>query len=531
MRPTDSGATTDYTLVVTDPTNPDEAGTLDTFGVKPGDVFAAKYEIVSKLGSGGMGAVFLARHREIGKLVAIKILRADLAKDRQHLARFLQEARAANEVTHRNIVEVLDFGSHEGRPYLVMEYLRGESLGEVLARERRMAPAAIIRVFVPLLKALAAAHQRGVIHRDIKPDNLFLSRDDDTEAPTPKILDFGIAKRTFSDDVRLTDTRAAFGTPAYMAPEQAMGARDVTPAADQYAVGVIIYEALSGRLPHEGGTYNALIVAKVTNPPADLGEVCPDLEPALVRVVMRALAREPADRFASVTALREALEPFAGITTAASQPSLRPVAATSVETDATVPDTRSDPTAKATTAGSWSEPTQDGLTQKRSRARILAMGAVVVIATVVGAIRLVRPTPGPRPASSAPAPRPAATVSIDLRLLPEEAEIRLDGEIVGHGVAHVVRPRDGTRHALHVRASGFEDLDEVITADADSRIDRALRPLAVAPVVTAQPAPATPSAIDGHPAPATRPRAQPAPAVPGARGDVRHPRMDRDIHL
>ena len=365
----------------------------DWFGVTVGEVIADKYVIVSRLGSGGMGAVFEARHRTIGKLVAIKILRADLATDPQQAARFLQEARAANEVTHRNIVEVLDFGSHDGRPYMVMEYLRGEALSAMLRREGPVAPSTIIRIIVPVLRALAIAHQRGVIHRDIKPENIFLAGDEDGEAPITKILDFGIAKRLVADDVRLTDTRAAFGTPAYMAPEQAMGARDVSPAADQYAIGVVLYEALSARLPHVADTYNAVIVAKVTTPPVELHKVREDLDAKLCSVIMRSLARDPADRYASVSAMREALEPFAGLNTLppSTSPGFRMSAQSDLELGATVPAARSEPNAVAPTPGSWSVDTLSP--RRRRRARFIQLGALAAAMLVGGlfALRVSRP--------------------------------------------------------------------------------------------------------------------------------------------
>ncbi len=282
--------------------------------VPPGTKIGDRYEIVRLIGEGGMGAVFEARHIAIGRQVAVKLLRGDLARDKNVASRFLHEARAANEVRHKNIVEIIDFGGDERRLYLVMEYLRGESLQALIDREAPLAIGQIVRILDPIIRALALAHERGIVHRDVKPENIYLSREDESDEPIPKLLDFGIAKRFDDSDVRLTATGITMGTPAYMAPEQAAGARSISGAVDQYAIGAIIYEALTGHVPHEADTYNAMIVMRATSAPTRLDAYSPELDADLVTVVMRALAQRPADRFGSMHELRAALEPFSRIT-------------------------------------------------------------------------------------------------------------------------------------------------------------------------------------------------------------------------
>jgi serine/threonine-protein kinase len=276
--------------------------------LKPGDVVGDRYEIVRLIGEGGMGSVFEARHKVLGRAVAIKVLKPEIARHEQFAQRFLVEAKAAAELHHRNIVELNDYGVDDGRPYMVMEILRGESLSVLIHREGPLSMERVVALFEPVLRALAMAHDKGVIHRDIKPENLFLVREDDGEV-TPKVVDFGIAKRA-EESVQLTSANMALGTPAYMAPEQIMSSRTVTGAADQYAVGVTMYESLTKRNPYNADTLNAFIVAKATQDPGPLGELRPDLDPRFVAVIMKTLARKPEDRFPSVTALREALAPF-----------------------------------------------------------------------------------------------------------------------------------------------------------------------------------------------------------------------------
>ena len=277
----------------------------------PGAIFD-KYEIVRLLGSGGMGSVHEARHVELGKRVAIKLLSRKLAKNKVYLERFLREGRIAARLDHPHVVDVFDVGTWEGTPFLVMEHLSGTDLDDHLRERGILEPAEAIDLLLPILSALDGAHRVGLVHRDIKPANIFLAR-----APHggihPKLLDFGIAKPNDEDEASLTATTDVFGTPQYMAPEQVRRSRDATSRADQYAVGAVLYRCLTGCEAFPAGTSSIFellerVVAGGFPPPR---EVRPELPALLDAVIVRSMARRPEERFVSVRDLGAALLPYA----------------------------------------------------------------------------------------------------------------------------------------------------------------------------------------------------------------------------
>ena len=260
----------------------------------PGTELAGKYRIERLLGQGGMGAVYVALHLGIGRRVALKVLLPQFAFDTELLARFRNEARAASAIHHAGIVEMLDLGAGPaGEPFLVMELLEGESLGTRLRNAGALELDVAAWIVLQLLDAVGAAHERGIVHRDLKPDNVFLVV---TPRTAVKVLDFGISKFHQDEEPSLTSTRTVLGTPAYMAPEQARSARAAGPAADLYAVGGILYEALTGAPPFEGQSYNEIVAKLLTEPHRPLGQVRPDLPPALCQLVDDLLAKAPTDR-------------------------------------------------------------------------------------------------------------------------------------------------------------------------------------------------------------------------------------------
>ena len=271
-----------------------------------GALIAGKYRIEYMLGRGGMGAVYLATNEDIGRRVAIKVLLEDFAGDETLLRRFRQEARTAAAIGHPGIVDVFDLGTTaEGAPFIVMEALEGMTLGARIARDRRMEVAESLAIIAEALDALAAAHDKGILHRDLKPDNLFMvSR----PVACVKILDFGISKLgSDSEEVSMTRTGAIFGTPLYMSAEQARGAKYVTAASDLYSMGAILFQMLAGRTPFVGDSYNELVAAVLNGPITSIGELRKDLPAALVTLIDHMLARDPAQRPSSVRVARTRL--------------------------------------------------------------------------------------------------------------------------------------------------------------------------------------------------------------------------------
>jgi serine/threonine-protein kinase len=277
-----------------------------------GQIIGGKYRIDGELGRGGMGAVYGATHTVSGKQVALKwMLRP--ASDERARQRFMREARAAARVDHPNVVDVYDLGEEGEAGFLVMELLHGESLRARLARGR-LVPAVAVELLLPALRGVAAAHRHGVIHRDLKPDNVFLCRSPEGEAREAKILDFGVSAITAPEheaQTTLTKDGTLLGTPMYMSPEQLESSKDIDARTDVYALGVILYEALTGARPFAGDSYSALVLAIANSQPKPLRELCPEIPEGLERVVLRAMHRDKAERLPSVEALIAALSPFA----------------------------------------------------------------------------------------------------------------------------------------------------------------------------------------------------------------------------
>jgi serine/threonine-protein kinase len=268
------------------------------------------YEIVGLLGKGAMGRVYRARHARLGREVALKVLNPEFIARPDVVQRFFREARVVNDIDHENIVEVSDFVEQPGVAYLVMELLDGVTLHELLGQRGRKYPQIkrIVAILRQVCAALGAAHAKGVIHRDLKPDNVFVVKRDG--ADFAKVLDFGVAKLRGGDDLAETTTGMIIGTPHYMAPEQALG-RDITKATDVWAAGVVLYEALAGAVPFKGESFVELANQIRMQPPAPLPAKTPRGEkiPAwLGEVIAKCLEKKPGDRFKSMAALGEALE-------------------------------------------------------------------------------------------------------------------------------------------------------------------------------------------------------------------------------
>jgi serine/threonine-protein kinase len=406
--------------------------------LSPGDVLDDKYRIVRLLGQGGMGDVYEAEHARIGRRVAIKVLNEVAARDAELVQRFEREAQAAARIGSGHIVDVLDLGSMpSGERFMVMELLEGESLQERLEREGRLEPAAIFRVAVELLEALELAHAAGIVHRDLKPHNVYLLRERDGRADFVKILDFGVSKFRSGGDaaMQMTRTGAMLGTPYYMSPEQARGARDIDHRADLFSVGVILFKAIAGRFHFVVNDFHDLMFKLALEDSPALATVVDGVDPEVSRIVATALARDPAARYPSALAFADALrgwlttqgEPLPEISAAvrlrrdelaraprAPAPEIREEAAlraTKVEREASP---TGDPARAATTlGGSGALVTSQGGAPARSRHLVLGMGAaaVAVVGWLVWRGGAEPAAPGAAAPPAASDARPAATAS------------------------------------------------------------------------------------------------------------------------
>jgi beta-lactam-binding protein with PASTA domain/predicted Ser/Thr protein kinase len=267
--------------------------------VDPETIIDGRYRVISRLGSGGMADVYLAQDQLLGRDVAVKLLHHHFAEDHEFVERFRREASSAAALSHPNIVGIFDRGEWDGTYYIAMEYVAGRSLKTIVREQGPLEPAAAIDIVIQILRAARSAHRRGVIHRDLKPHNVILD-----EEGRARVTDFGIARAGASD---MTLTGSIMGTAQYLSPEQAQGFA-VTAASDLYSIGVILYELLTGTVPFEGETAVAIAFKQVSAEPRPPSELNPSLLPSLDAVILRALAKDPAARYADADELIAALQ-------------------------------------------------------------------------------------------------------------------------------------------------------------------------------------------------------------------------------
>jgi eukaryotic-like serine/threonine-protein kinase len=268
------------------------------------------YKITAKLGEGGMGVVYLAEHPVIGKKVAMKAIHPELSKNSDVVSRFVTEAKAVNQIGHEHIVDIADFGNtSDGEFYFVMEYLQGESLSDRLRREHRLAPPSALSITAQIADALNSSHEQGIIHRDLKPENIFLCINRGPGRDFVKVLDFGLAKLTLSDQKvsHKTRTGSVMGTPYYMSPEQCEGKIEIDHRADIYSLGVLLFEMLTGKVPFGGDGYGEIIVKHVTMPPPSVRSINEELPEEMDLILYRALAKDRDQRFQTMAEFEEAL--------------------------------------------------------------------------------------------------------------------------------------------------------------------------------------------------------------------------------
>jgi serine/threonine-protein kinase len=444
-----------------------------------------RFEITRKLGEGGMGAVYEARHTLIGKRVAIKILLDKYAQKESVIARLQQEARLASSIGHPNIVDITDFGKTEdGRTFVVMEYLDGESLAQLIGREGPLAPERALQISRQVSDALTAAHAKGIIHRDIKPENVFLIQRDGREFV--KVVDFGISKHVKpgeeEETPRLTQTGMVLGTPLYMSPEQARGEDSLDQRIDIYALGVILYEMVTNEVPFRGTNYLGIISQVLTQDVVPPRLLRPDLaiSEACERVILKAMAKSRDERYATMADLTADLDrllsgdqnvvasiPLAGV-------------------------------ASALPAGARG-PTLRGITTQIGRRQVPLPAVVAGLVVLVGAgfgvawlltrggdrgagapdalaLALAASQPASAPASG-PASQAAsqpAFVKVRIVTRPPGALVRIGASDYGPSPVEVTLPRSDRPLPVRALATGYEDATDTITPLRDANMNLAL---------------------------------------------------------
>jgi serine/threonine-protein kinase len=272
----------------------------------PGQIIDGKYRVGKLVGEGGMGSVYEGEHIRIARRVAIKVLRSEAAAKPELAARFQREARAAAKVSSKHICDVLDLGDlPNGDSYIVMEFLDGQDLDDRLKERGKMAPIDLALITYQLLDGLATMHDAGIIHRDLKPANVFLAKSSRRE--TVKILDFGVSKFQASEIGSTTATGAVMGTPLYMSPEQARGLKDLDGRSDLYAVGVILYKALTAELPFRGENFNEILFKIALEEPPHVEDLDPEVDPDFAAIVETAMRKEPSERYQHARDFQEAI--------------------------------------------------------------------------------------------------------------------------------------------------------------------------------------------------------------------------------
>jgi serine/threonine-protein kinase len=359
--------------------------------VNPGELVSGKYRLLRQLGRGGMGSVWAARNQLTDRDFAIKFLLPDLATNKEALQRFFLEARACGQIKHPAVVEVYDMGQAEdGSPYLVMELLEGEGFDQRIARQGAFRPGEAVAWLAFVARGLAEAHARGLVHRDLKPGNVFITYDAHGEV-LPKLLDFGVSKTTglrTGDDFVKTTTGAVLGSPAYMSPEQARGETDIDGRSDIWSLGVILYEALTGRIPFDAANYNALMLAIITREHQPIAEIRPGVPRALSELVDATLTKDRAKRIATANELAERLEALAMTMTDAP---VRFVPGAKASISGVSPPVLVPAPARqfSTTEGTWSEGRKTAMMRGRSSVYYVA-GALLLTAAAIGAVAVMQ---------------------------------------------------------------------------------------------------------------------------------------------
>ena len=366
------------------------------------------YNIIKQLGEGGMGAVYLGEHPLIGKKVAVKVLHDQLAQKKDIVQRFFTEAKAVNDIHHENIVDIVDFGQMKddhGKEvvYFIMELLEGDSLSARL-KKGLLSPQQAVHITVQCAGALAMSHSHHIVHRDIKPDNIYLVRRGNDEHFC-KLLDFGIAKLTGDDtqaNTGMTRAGSVIGTPSYMSPEQCDGKGNIDHRADIYSLGIVLYEMLAGQVPFPGEGFGEVLVAQLTQVPTPPSQINPNVPAVLEQIVMRCLEKQKDLRFQTMDELRDAL-----MNTDAYVPPRAPTGLMAIIDPGAIPALGSPTGQRPTTlSGAAAEASSRPPAKKSPVALIAGLSGLIVVGGVVAAVmaRSANNPPPVQPAQIAPPP-------------------------------------------------------------------------------------------------------------------------------
>jgi eukaryotic-like serine/threonine-protein kinase len=497
-----------------------------------GVVIAGRYTLVRPLAKGGMGSVWIARHRDLEIDVTVKFMAPSLVAEAEARMRFEREAKVAARLRSQHVVQVHDYGVEDETPYIIMELLKGESLSTRIEREGRLAPAVMARLLIQICKALRTAHEAGLVHRDLKPGNVFLALKDDDEVV--KVLDFGIAKTgTLGEAQADTDSGVLLGSVHYMSPEQIRSSRTVDHRSDLWSVAVIIYRVLTGRLPFPGANLGDVLVRVCTDeaPPASLA--APDLPARIDRFFERALARDADKRFQSAPELAEAFAAMA-LEAAAPAPPQAALPASTPHVPAPAPPliaTAPAPFAQAPRpiAAAPADPLHMTMRMEPSAYKPAPPPAIPQLAISAPTTPWVPPAPpaatSPRtPPAPDPGPRPVqvimppmAALATGPREIPKAAEARAPGRPVWPGVVIAAAVVLVVILGLALRSRATAGVVEATTALPITTVEAA--PSAPPTVAVAATDTATPSAAAPPATSAVAPRA--SASSPGDRAPPR----------